>query len=96
MDIMEHPGAVSPYGSAPGSLYAADMATTELMGVEVARKILGDRIREAEENERHTVVTKHGQPAAVLVDIAWYARARESLGDPTDIRVPSKKPAAAE
>lgn len=82
----------TPYGSAPASLYAADMATTELMGIEETRKTLGDRITAAQDDERHTIVTKHGQPAAALVDIAWYARARESLGDPTDIRVPRPKP----
>lgn len=87
---MESLTVAAPYGIPPATLYAADMATTELMGVEVARKQLGTRIAKAENNETHTVVTKHGQPAAVIVDIAWYARARESLGDPTDIRVPAK------
>jgi len=60
------------------------------MGVEFARKKLGERIDFARDDELHTVVTRHGQPAAVLVDIAWYIRARESVGDPTDIRIPAK------
>jgi prevent-host-death family protein len=80
----------SPYRIPQGAPYAADVATTELMGVETARKKLGDRIDAARDDELHTVVTRHGQPAAVLVDMAWYVRARESLGDPTDIRVPAK------
>jgi prevent-host-death family protein len=80
-----------PYGSTQESLYAADVASTELMGVEDARKKLGDRVKRAADDELHTVVTVHGQPAAVLVDIAWYTKARESLGDPTDIRVAPRK-----
>lgn len=88
---METLAIPAPYGSTPVSLYAADMATTELMGIEETRKVLGDRIAAAQDEERHTIVTKHGQPAAALVDIGWYARARESLGDPTDIRVPKPK-----
>lgn len=80
----------SPYRIPQGDPYAAEVATTELMGVEDARKKLGERIDFARDGELHTVVTRHGQPAAVLVDMAWYVRARESLGDPTDIRVPAK------
>ena len=75
------------YGTPSAGLYAADVATTELMGVEEARKVLGDRIDKARDDELHTVVTRHGQPSAVLVDIAWYIRARDAVGDPTDIRV---------
>lgn len=89
---MDTTTVTAPYGSAPATLYAADVATTELMGIEETRKVLGDRITAAEKTETHTIVTKHGQPAAALVDIAWYTRARESLGDPTDIRVVPPKP----
>ena len=80
----------SPYRISPGDPYAADVAATELMGIETARKKLGERVDMAAAGELHTVVTKHGQPAAVLVDMAWYVRARECLGDPTDIRVSAK------
>lgn len=73
------------YGSAGGALYAADVARTELMGVESTRKVLGQRVDKAAAEELHTVMTKHGQPAAVIVDMDWYRRARKALKDPTDL-----------
>lgn len=83
----------SPYGSAHAALYAADVATTELMGIEETRKVLGDRVDRAAEAELHTIVTKHGQPAAAIVDVGWYIRARAALGDPTDLRVAPRRAA---
>ena len=74
-------------------LYDADMATTELLGLEETRKDFRARVTVAEKEETHTVVTLYGSPAAVLVDIEWYRRAREALGDPTDLRV-RRKPEA--
>jgi len=83
------------FGNPVATLYAAAVATTELLGVEDTRKGLAGRVKLADEQETHTVVTLHGQPAAVLVDIGWYIRARESLGDPTDLRVGTAKRKAA-
>lgn len=65
--------------------YDADMARTEFLGIEGTRTKLGERIQKAEKDEIHTVMTKHGQPKAVLVDIEWYRKAREALKDPTDL-----------
>jgi PHD/YefM family antitoxin component YafN of YafNO toxin-antitoxin module len=85
------------FGNPIETLYSPDMAKTEMLGVEDTRKAFSARIIAADSDEIHTVVTLHGQPAAVLVDVSWYARAREALGEPTDIRrgpKPLKKPEA--
>jgi prevent-host-death family protein len=75
----------SSYETAQAYPYDADMARTEFLGIESTRTKLGDRVAKAEAEELHTVMTKHGQPKAVLVDIGWYRRAREALKDPTDL-----------
>lgn len=82
--------ATETFGSSTGTLYAAEMATTELLGVEEVRKGLSGRVDLADKTETHTVVTMHGRPSAVIVDMAWYVKARQALGDPTDIRVAPK------
>lgn len=75
-----------PYGLAEENLYAAGMARTELMGIEKSRQTLGERLREANsKDEVHTVVTKHGKPDGAIVGMDWYRRAREALGEPTDL-----------
>ena len=80
------PSATIQYVSPEESLYAADVAKTEMMGVERARQTLGDRLRKANaEEEIHTVVTKHGRPDGLIVGMEWYRRAREALGEPTDL-----------
>jgi len=61
------------------------MASTELMSVEEARAVLSTRFKRAREAELHTIVTKHGEPDGVLVDFAWYKKAREALGEPTEV-----------
>lgn len=76
-----------PYGPRRGTRYAADMARTELMGLDAARKSLGERVDMARDHEIHTVMTRHGQPAAVLVDIRYYLKSRTAVGDPTDLAV---------
>jgi len=75
----------SAYESAQESPYDVDVARTEFLGIENTRTKLGDRIERAEKDEVHTVMTKHGQPKAVLVDIGWYRKAREALKEPTDL-----------
>jgi hypothetical protein len=62
------------------------MATkTELMGIEAARLPLGKRSALAKEEGVHTVLTRFGQPETALVPMEWYRRAREALGEPTDL-----------
>lgn len=73
------------YESTSGVLYDPDVARTELMGVEETRKALSERLKKAEEEDLHTVMTRHGKTRGVIVDIDWYRRARESLGEPTDL-----------
>jgi hypothetical protein len=82
---MAVPIGVAPE-SASGSLYAALMATkTELMGIEKARLVLGDRSKLAKEEGTHTVLTRFGQAESTVVPMEWYRRAREALGEPTDL-----------
>jgi hypothetical protein len=73
------------HGSPTGNLYDPDMAKTERMGVEAARKVLGPRVDLAKNEGVHTVIAKHGNDEAALVPMAWYRKAREALGDPTDL-----------
>lgn len=73
------------YGGPRGDLYDPDMAKTERMGVEAARKVLGPRVDLAKTEGVHTVIGKHGNDEAVLVPMSWYRQAREALGDPTDL-----------
>lgn len=74
-----------PYGGPRGDLYDPDMAKTERMGVEAARKVLGARIDLAKADGTHTVIAKHGSDEVALVPMDWYRQAREALGDPTDL-----------
>jgi hypothetical protein len=60
------------------------MVRTELVGIEAARQTLGNRLRSAA-GKLHTVVTRHGQPAGVIVGMDWYRAARAALGEPTDL-----------
>lgn len=74
-----------PYATACGPLYASVMARTEFMGVEAARKVLGQRVDAAKGQGDRTVITKHGQPQAILIDMEWFRRASEAMGEPTDL-----------
>jgi hypothetical protein len=78
----------APTGRPQEDLYDLAMPKTELMGVEALRKVLGPKVkdlRNPETPELHTVVTMHGGATAVLVSIGWYRKAREALGEPTDL-----------
>lgn len=73
------------YESPEGSRYPGDVARTQLLSIEKTRAKLGERVDLAQEQELHTVVTRHGEIAACLVDVDWYRRARAALADPTDL-----------
>lgn len=82
---MEDATTRQPHGTPKGNLYDPPMTRTQRMSVENARAKLG-RLLDAAGNEGvHTIVSKHGEPAAVLVPIGWYRNARNILGDPTDL-----------
>lgn len=77
-----------PQGTAQEDLYDLAMPRTELMGVEALRKVLGPKVKDLANTatpETHTVITMHGHATAVVVSIGWYRKARESLGEPTDL-----------
>lgn len=75
--------ATAPRGTPRATLYAAVMVRKELMGIEVARRSLGERVEKVKEVQ--TVMTKHGRPTAAIVDIEWFRLACAALGEPTDI-----------
>jgi PHD/YefM family antitoxin component YafN of YafNO toxin-antitoxin module len=74
-----------PYESPGEDLYDPAMAKVESMSVEEARKVLGQRVDKARDEEVHTALTKHGRLSGVLVPPDWYRRMREMDGDPTDL-----------
>lgn len=87
---MTAPPMELPYETAQGTLYASDVVRTEWMGIDNARKVLGDRVKKARKEDLHTVMTRHGQPEGLVVDAWWYQAAREALGDPWDVQLPPK------
>lgn len=64
--------------------YHLDVAKRELMGIQELRLHIKERV-DAVQNGTHTVFTRHGKPVAVLVDMNWYRRAAEAIGEPTDL-----------
>lgn len=75
----------APHGRATGTLYDPDVAKTERMSVEEVRRVLGQRLDKARDEGLHTVLAKHTRDTGVIVPMDWYRRAREALGDPTDL-----------
>lgn len=53
--------------------------------MEKTRQSLSTRLRTANEDQVHTVVTIHGKPDGAVVGMDWYRRARAALGEPTDL-----------
>jgi len=51
-----------------------------MMGIQELRLRLKERVS-AVQDGIHTVFTRHGRPVAVLVDIDWYRRAVDAIGD---------------
>lgn len=82
MDVLVNAG---PYESPGGTLYDPAMAKVESMSVEEARKVLGQRVDKARDEDVHTALTKHGRLSGVLVPPDWYRRMRELDGDSTDL-----------
>lgn len=82
---MTQTSQTQPYESPPGALYDPAVAKMQRLSVENARRTFGDVIKSAAEQQVHTVVTRHGADMAVVVDRDFYRRAREALGDPTEL-----------
>lgn len=51
------------------------------MGIEEARRALGDIVDRARLLAESTVITRQGKPAAVVVSIDWYQQAKDLLGN---------------
>lgn len=76
----------------PQGLYADDMATRELRGIQDARDNFRERVDRALENGVHTVVTRHGRAAVAVVPWSWYLQAAEAMEDPVDLEMLTAKP----
>lgn len=86
MTIAPHaPPSGSPRGRAQGIPYDAEVAKTELVGIEAARQSLGPMLERADAESVHFVLTRHGRARGVVVNMEWYRTAREALKDPTDL-----------
>ena len=72
-------GTLSP----ASELYADLMAKRELHPAQEVRERFAARVDDALRGI-HTGITRHGRPVAALVDMDWYRRAAEALGEPTD------------
>ena len=82
---MSREAVAASHGGPTGTLYDPDVAKTERMSVEEARRVLGKRLDLARDEELHTVLAKHTRDTGVIVPMDWYRRAREALSDPTDL-----------
>lgn len=74
-------------GSPQADLYDPGVAKVKRMSVEEVRRDLGKLAVDAKDGplEADIVVTRHGAERLVVVHLDWYRRAREALGDPTDL-----------
>lgn len=87
---MNTPASTVLYGEAPGSLYPAGMTRRKQMTVQEARDNFAERLNRLDSDTKknpeieHTVISRRGKTMGVLVDIDWYRRAAEALGDPTE------------
>ncbi len=82
---MESLVTTEPSESATGTLYDPAVGKIQRLSVENARKTLGHVVKQADEHQIHSVVTLHGADKAIVVDMDFYRRAREALGDPTEL-----------
>lgn len=48
-------------------------------GIERARQALGEIVDRARIAGEHTVITRQGKPAAVIVPVEWYEQAKTAL-----------------
>jgi prevent-host-death family protein len=53
----------------------------DVIGIEDARRQLGEIVDRARLAKEHTSITRQGKPAAVIVNSDWYAAVTELLDD---------------
>jgi prevent-host-death family protein len=53
----------------------------EELGIEDARRQLGEIVNRAHFAERHTLITRQGKPVAVVVNADWYSAVSERPED---------------
>jgi prevent-host-death family protein len=79
------PATAEQHGDPYADLYDPGVANTERIGVEAARKVLGRIVDKVKDEGVHTIIGKRGSDVVAIVPMDWYRRAREALGDPTDL-----------
>ncbi|WP_431728621.1 hypothetical protein [Verrucosispora sp. TAA-831] len=67
--------------------YDHGVANLRYLSVEELRKELGSLAKKGVEGQldEHIPTTRHGKVGLLVVDLDFYRRAREALGDPTDL-----------
>jgi len=53
----------------------------EETGIEQARKGLGEIVDRARIAGEHTLITRTGKPAAVIVPVEWYEEVKAKIGE---------------
>lgn len=74
-------------GSPHEDRYDPAVAKVERVSVETVRKDIGAWVKEAADGQldSHKLVGRHRVDSLVIVERDWYRRAREALGEPTDV-----------
>lgn len=57
------------------------VAGVEVIGIDRARGDLGGIVDRARLKGEHTVITRAGKPAAVVVPVDWYEKAKAAIGE---------------
>ena len=63
------------------TMYTESMDEPQHMGIRDFRTEVTERVEAAHFREEPTVVTKNGQPRAVLVPVDWYEKALKALNN---------------
>jgi prevent-host-death family protein len=66
------------------------LLSMEQIGIEEARRRLGDIVDRARLTHEHTQITRMGKPAAVVVSAEWYEQAKALIAAAGDLRATNR------